>query len=75
MTSETRRTEWYTVAGKDAWQGSGIDAYRIWMRKDAWNTMQRHEWRRTDGTTYCEGWIRGGSASTPFAKNMTTVGA
>ena len=51
-------------------QGSGISAYRIWMRKDAWNMMQRHEWRRDDGSTYCEGWIK---SSGPFAKNMTLV--
>ena len=36
----------------------GLTHYRIHTQTDGPRTYQRHEWRRADGTTEMEGWIK-----------------
>lgn len=49
--TETRVTAWI------AFRDHGLTAYRIWNAKTAHGMLQRHEWRRADGATWCEDWL------------------
>lgn len=55
--TETRRTPWFDCTQVQAWNGSGVSAYRIWERLTAYGRQQRHEWRMENGTTQLDEWI------------------
>lgn len=54
---ETRVSRWDELKGAP-WSG-GLVAYRVWKQFDGMRWFQRHEWKRADGTTEMDAWIRG----------------
>jgi hypothetical protein len=68
--SETRVTSWVACA-EGPWHPTmphgGFAAYRIWQRVSPWGWEQRHEWKRADGSTAMDPWIRGAAGWCPGA--------
>ena len=62
MADETRVTDWI------AFGHNGVSHYCIWQRQTPHGMFQRHEWRRDDGSTRMDDWIKGGSGWTAGAK-------
>lgn len=75
IAADTRVIPWVDVSKRPEWTDSNIAAYRIWQRVSAFGWEQRHEWKRCDGSTYTEGWIRGAtswlSGATPAEGDAT----
>lgn len=57
--AEVRVTPWVHVHNRPEWLGTALAAYRIWQRASIFGWEQRHEWKRVDGRTVFESWIRG----------------
>lgn len=71
--AETRVTDWNDC--KDGpWYPSlphgGYVAYRIWVQTDGLRWLQRHEWKRADGSIETGEWING---VTGFGAHMRPV--